>query len=334
MSETSAPGAAAPPPHLILAPGPHVHAAETTSRIMWTVNATLAPAALWGIFLFGAPALLVIVASIAGALAGEWGASRAMKSRLAVGDGSAFMTGLLLAMTLPPRVPVWGAFLGGLFAILFGKMVFGGLGYNIFNPALIGRAFLMATLPLAMTSGWSVPAPWGFGLDAVTTATPLAALREHGLAAAMKLVGGPESPWMGLVVGLRPGSIGEVSVVLLLLGGVFLMARRIIKPTIPLSIVAGLAITVAPSGLLGLHLLSGGLWLGALFMATDYVTSPNTRNGQIVFGLVIGGLTGVIRLYGGYPEGICYAILLANALVPALNLWMRPRRVAIAGAPS
>ena len=112
------------------------------------------------------------------------------------------------------------------------------------------------------------------------------------------------------------------------------MARRIIKPTIPLSIVAGLAITVAPSGLLGLHLLSGGLWLGALFMATDYVTSPNTRNGQIVFGLVIGGLTGVIRLYGGYPEGICYAILLANALVPALNLWMRPRRVAIAGAPS
>lgn len=328
------PTAGAPTPRLVLAPGPHVHTAETTSRIMWTVNAALAPAALWGIFLFGLPALLVIAAAIAGSMAAEWAADRLMKSRSSIGDGSAVMTGLLLAMTLPPRVPVWGAFLGGVFAILFGKMVFGGLGMNIFNPALIGRAFLMATLPLAMTAGWSSPAPWLSHLDAVTTATPLAALREQGLDAAMKLIGGPESPWIGLLVGLRPGSIGEVSVVLLLLGGVFLMVRRIITPTIPLSIVAGLAITVAPSGLLGLHLLSGGLWMGALFMATDYVTSPNTRNGQIVFGLVIGALTGVIRLYGGYPEGICYAILLANALVPALNIWMRPRRVALAGAPS
>ncbi|MGE5176562.1 MAG: RnfABCDGE type electron transport complex subunit D [Hyphomicrobiales bacterium] len=334
MSEPASTATPEPPPQFVLAPGPHVHAAETTSRIMWTVNATLAPAALWGVFLFGLPALFVIAGSIAGALAAEWAAGRAMSRRLSIGDGSAVMTGLLLAMTLPPRVPVWGAFLGGLFAILFGKMVFGGLGMNLFNPALIGRAFLMATLPLPMTAGWSAPTPIFSGLDAVTTATPLAALREHGLAAAMKLIGGPESPWIGLLVGLRPGSIGEVSVVLLLLGGAFLMWRRIITPTIPLSIVAGLAITVAPSGLLGLHLLSGGLWLGALFMATDYVTSPSTRNGQIVFGLVIGALTGIIRLYGGYPEGICYAILLANTLVPALNLWMRPRRTALAGAPS
>lgn len=334
MNGSPTTGAPAPAPRLVLAPGPHVHTAETTSRIMWTVNAALAPAALWGIFLFGLPALLVIAAAIAGSMAAEWAADRLMKARSSIGDGSAVMTGLLLAMTLPPRVPVWGAFLGGVFAILFGKMVFGGLGMNIFNPALIGRAFLMATLPLAMTAGWSSPAPWLSHLDAVTTATPLAALREQGLDAAMNLIGGPESPWIGLLVGLRPGSIGEVSVVLLLLGGAFLMVRRIITPTIPLSIVAGLAITVAPSGLLGLHLLSGGLWMGALFMATDYVTSPNTRNGQIVFGLVIGALTGVIRLYGGYPEGICYAILLANALVPALNIWMRPRRVALAGAPS
>jgi electron transport complex protein RnfD len=135
-------------------------------------------------------------------------------------------------------------------------------------------------------------------------------------------------------VGLRPGSIGEVSVLLLLVGGGVLIARRIITPTIPLSVLAGVALTTAPSGQLTLHLLSGGLWLGALFMATDYVTSPNTRRGQIVFGLIIGGLTGVIRLYGGYPEGICYAILLANTMVPALNLWVRPRRVAVAGAPS
>ena len=318
----------------VIAPGPHVHTEETTRRIMWTVNAALAPAALWGVFVFGYRALLVILASTAGAALAEWGASRALKARTSVADGSAVCTGVLLALTLPPLVAPWMAFLGGVFGILIGKMIFGGLGYNLFNPALIGRAFMMATFPLPMTAGWASPRPWFSNIDAVTTATPLGAMRERGLEAALKLVGGPGSTWTGLLLGMRPGSIGEVSVVLVVLGGAFLLARGIIKPTIPLSIVAGLVITTAPTGLVGFHLLTGGLWLGALFMATDYVTSPVTRNGQIVFGLVIGALTGLIRMYGGYPEGICYAILLANTLVPALNLWFRPARPALAGAPS
>ena len=323
------------PQQFVIAPGPHVHSAESTARIMWTVNASLAPAAFWGVFVFGYHALLIILAATAGAVGTEWLASRAQRSRQSVTDGSAFCTGLLLALTLPPRVAPWMALLGSIFAIALGKMIFGGLGYNLFNPALVGRAFLMATFPLAMTAGWSPANPWFARVDAVTTPTPLGALREHGLQTAMGLAGGHGSPWIGLVLGLRPGSIGEVSTLLVIAGGIFLMLRGIIRPTIPLSVVAGMLIVVAPTGHAGLHLVSGGLWLGALFMATDYVTSPNTRNGQIVFGLVIGILTGIIRLYGGYPEGICYAILIANALVPALNLWFRPARVPLAaGVPS
>jgi len=318
----------------VIAPGPHVRSADSTTRIMWTVNAALAPAALWGVLMFGFPALGVIAGSIVGAVSAEHLIGRALKTRTSVRDGSAFCTGLLLALTLPPALPAWAALLGGVFGIAFAKMIFGGLGYNLFNPALIGRAFLMGTFPLPMTAGWTPPAPWWTGVDAVTTATPLSALRERGVQAALDLAGGAGSPWAGLLLGTRPGSIGEVSVLLLLVGGAVLIARRVITPVIPLSVILGLALVTAPTGLLPLHLMSGGLWLGALFMATDYVTSPSTRSGQIVFGVSIGVLTGVIRLYGGYPEGICYAILLANTLVPALNLWFRPRRVALVGAPS
>jgi electron transport complex protein RnfD len=335
------PVATAPPvpadagPQFVIAPGPHVHAAESTARIMWTVNAALAPAALWGAFVFGAGAVAVLIGAIAGALGAEWLAALALRRRATLGDGSAFCTGLLLAMTLPPQLPGWAALLGGVFAIAIGKAIFGGLGFNLFNPALVGRSFLMASFPLAMTSGWSGPRPWfGAPLDAVTTPTPLAALREHGLAQAFHVVSGSGSPWMPLVLGFRPGSIGEGSVLLLALGAAVLLARGIIRLTIPVSVFAGLAlVTLATQGsrAAGLHLLSGGLWLGAFFMATDYVTSPSLRNGQIVFGLVIGALTGIIRIYGGYPEGICYAILIANLLVPALNLQFRPRRVVLTG---
>lgn len=334
MNDATATGAERAEPAFVIGPGPHVHSSESTTKIMWTVNAALAPEAIWGVVVFGMPALAVLLASIAGAVAAEWVATRGPKSRTSVRDGSAVCTGLLLAMTLPPLLPAWAAFLGGLFAIVFAKLIFGGLGYNLFNPALVGRAFLMATFPLAMTSGWSTAAPWFSGIDAMTTATPLGALRERGIEAAIGVMGGPASPYANLLIGLRPGSIGEVSVLLLLAGGTLLLARRIIAPTIPLSVLAGVVLTTAASGRLGLHLLSGGLWLGALFMATDYVTSPSTRNGQIVFGLLIGALTGVIRLYGGYPEGICYAILIANTMVPALNLWFRPRRPLFAGSPS
>lgn len=327
-----------PAPRLFtVEPGPHVRTDESTAGIMWWVNGALAPAALWGVFVFGVPALLVMLGAIAGAVLTEWGVGRLMAYREGPLDGSAFCTGLLLAMTLPPRVAPWMAFLGGAFAIGVGKMLFGGLGDNLFNPALLGRAFLMATFPLPLTAGWMPPRPMDIGLDAVTTATPLAAFREKGLDAALSLVGGPDSHLAGLLLGFRPGSIGEVSILLLFAGAGVLLWRRILSPTIPLAILAGVTLTTAFTGALSLHLLSGGLWLGALFMATDYVTSPRTRNGQIVYGLVIGVLTGLIRVYGGYPEGICYAILLANTLVPAFDTWFRPPRpVATAwpGSPS
>jgi electron transport complex protein RnfD len=324
----------AEPHSFVIAPGPHLHAEQSTRSIMWTVNASLAPAALWGAFVFGYRAVLVILASVAGAMAAEWIVNRNSKSKSSVLDGSAVCTGVLLALTLPPLVAPWMAFLGAVFAILIGKMIFGGLGYNLFNPALLGRAFMMATFPLAMTAGWATPRAWFANLDAVTTATPLGAMRERGFDAAMRLADGVGSSWLSLLVGFRPGSIGEVSVLMIIAGGLALMVKGIIKPTIPLSVVAGLVLTTAHTGLLGFHLLTGGLWLGAFFMATDYVTSPGTRNGQIVFGLIIGALTGVIRLYGGYPEGICYAILIANTLVPALNIWFKPPRPLAMEIPS
>jgi electron transport complex protein RnfD len=322
-------------PRFIITPGPHLHAADSTARIMWWVNGSLAPATLWGVFVFGWSALWVVLAAIGGAAASEWLAGLARRRRPTVADGSAVCTGLLLALTLPPLLPWWMAALGAAFAILFGKAIFGGLGYNLFNPALIGRAFMMATFPLAMTSGWATPRP-GFlsPLDAVTTATPLAALKEHGVAEALRVAAGAGDPWISLLIGFRPGSIGEVSVALIVIGAAVLVARGIIDLTIPVSVAGGVLLTTIFGGAPGLHLLSGGLWLGAFYMATDYVTSPTTRRGQVAFGLLIGALTGVIRRFGGYPEGICYAILLANATVPALDLWFRPRRVAPAGSPS
>ena len=318
-----------------IGPGPHLHATDSTASIMWWVNASLLPAAAWGIFLFGIGALWMLAGALAGAAGAEYLGSRMMGRGGTLRDGSAVCTGLLLALTLPPHLPAWIALLGSAFAILLGKMIFGGLGYNLFNPALIGRAFLMAGFPLAMTSGWAAPRH-GFGtpLDALTTATPLTTLREHGLSAALQSINGAGGPWQSLLLGFRSGSMGEVSVVLIALGAAVLLARGILTLTIPLCVFAGLLLSTAGSGAPGLHLVSGGLWLGAFYMATDYVTSPSTRGGRVVFRLTVGALTGMIRIFGGYPEGICYAILLGNAIVPALNLWFKPRRVAPVGSPS
>ena len=323
------------PRAFILSPGPHLHVDESTSAIMWWVNGALAPAALWGVYVFGWNALAVIAASIAGAWGAEWLGARMTGRRATLMDGSACCTGLLLALTLPPRLPAYEAFLGGVFAIALGKVIFGGLGFNLFNPALLGRAFLMASFPLAMTSGWATARPWFTApLDAITSATPLAVVKEYGLAAGLRLITSPVGFYNALTLGFRPGSIGEVSVLLLALGAGVLLARRILTLTIPLSVFAGVAIATFHTGTVVMHLLSGGLWIGAFFMATDYVTSPSTPRGQVAFGLLIGLLTGVIRVYGGYPEGICYAILIANAMAPAFDLWFRPRRVPSAGTPS
>ena len=331
MSQT--PESAARP--LVLGAGPHLRTSESTRRIMWWVNAALMPTAAWGVWAFGPPALEVIASAVAGAVGGEWLATRALRQRATVGDGSAVCTGLLLALTLPPLVPWWAALIGGAFAILLGKMIFGGLGYNLFNPAMIGRAFMMASFPVAMTTGWSVPGPrnWYIRLEAITTATPLGIMREQSVAAAIHSIGGPAG-WLRLLMGLRPGSIGEVSVILITVGALALLARGIVRLHAPFGVFVGLAIMTSLTGAAWLHLLSGGVWLGAFFMATDYVTSPTTGRGQFLFGVIIGLLTGLIRIWGGYPEGICFAILISNATVPAINMWLRPRRLRVAGAPS
>ena len=302
----------------LLSPGPHLRTGMTTREIMWWVSGSLLPVFLWGTSLYGFRVLFLLLSGIIGSLFGEWLVNHLRHQRQTLFDGSAVLTGLLLVGTLSPGLPLWMPASGGFVAIVFAKMLFGGLGFNIFNPALIGRAFLMATFPLAMTTTWIKP------FDAITQATPLNFLKLEGIG----------TPTWNLFLGFRSGSIGEVSVLLIILGASLLIWKRIIKLYIPLSIIIGLFLISLFSGLPLFHLLTGGLWFGAFYMATDYVTAPMMPKAQIIFGLFIGILTGVIRLWGGYPEGICYAILIANALTPALNLWFKPKRPAMEGTPS
>lgn len=296
-----------------ISPGPHLHLGLTTRQIMWWVNFSLAPLFIWAVFLFGFRVIVLSVSGVAGALGGEALCNILMKRRETVTDGSAFLTGLLLVGTLSPGLPLWMPAVGGFVAIVFAKMLFGGLGANIFNPALIGRAFLMASFPLAMTTSWLKP------FETITQATPLNVMKLEGLSLTAKNV-------LEFFVGVRGGSIGEVSVVLILVGAGVLLWKKIIRLTVPLSVLAGTLLISLFSGSPLFHLLTGGLWFGAFYMATDIVTAPIDTRAQIIFGLGIGLITGVIRLWGGYPEGICYAILIMNALTPAFNRWFRPKR--------
>ena len=327
-------------PQLHLAYGPHVRRGRTTTEVMWLVNLALLPALLWAVFVFGWQAFAITLSAVAGCVVAEYIACRVTRTPVTVGDGSVVCTGILLAYTLPPGMPLWMPFIGGALGVFFAKSVFGGLGYNLFNVALIGRAIMMATFPVAMTTAWLEPRyqDLGSAIDALTGATPLAAMKDTPAGVAPDAFAGvPQDMdmWLSFLLGLRPGCIGEVSVALIALGAAFLLWHRIIKLSIPLSVIAGAAVMAVFSDLPLIYLLSGGLWLGAFFMATDYVTSPATARGQIVFGLGIGLLTGIIRNWGGYPEGICYAILLMNMLVPALDEWFPPKRVAPeSGAPS
>ena len=316
--------------------GPHVRykGGLSTSQIMWRVNISLMPALLWSVFIFGINPFLVTLASVIGALLGEYLICKGTKKPSTLGDGSATCTGILLAFTLPPGIPFYMPLVGAFLGIILTKGLFGGLGHNIFNVALIGRAILMASFPVAMTTLWTKPRLLGImNFDGATMATPLAILKKDGVNAAVSMLAtiddaalGGGSYIMKLVLGLRPGCIGEVSVVLILIGAAYLLYKRIIKLTIPLSVIAGAAIMGIFSGSPLIQIFGGGLWLGAFFMATDYVTSPATFKGQIVFGLGIGLLTGLIRNFGGYPEGVCYAILLMNIMTPALNEWFQPRK--------
>lgn len=293
---------------------PHVRSKDTVSRTMLDVVIALSPAALFGMFYFGFGALLTIVLCVGASVLTEWGYEKLMKQRSTIHDLSAVVTGLLLAMNLPSSSPWWMSVMGSVFAILIVKQLFGGLGQNFMNPALGARAFLLISFAGLMTD-WQV--------DAVSMATPLGIMKEGG--SAMPSV-------MSAFLGTIPGSLGETSAVLLILGGVYLIYRKVISYRIPLVYIATTAIMVllfGPDGFdlnaLGYHLFSGGLMLGAFFMATDYSSSPTTAKGQIIMGVGAGVLTALIRLFGGYPEGVSFAILIMNLFVPLIDKYTLPK---------
>ena len=327
-------------PSLRISAAPHLKAPASTERIMWSVVVALLPALGAGVWYFGISALLVVFASVAGALVTErvFGGGGALRDS-SLRDGSAAITGLLLGLTLPSGFPLWMAFLGGAVGIGFGKLLFGGLGQNPFNPALIGRAFLQAAFPIAITT-WPAPTPFGDAAwaapDASNLAWPLMAATVDGVTEATPLglmkFEGQTTETMSLFLGSTGGSLGETAAVLILLGGLWLAAQRFLDWRIPVAIMATVA---ALSGVLHaidaayptpwFMLFSGGLMLGAWFMATDLVTSPVTARGRWIFGAGIGALVVLIRVWGGLPEGVMYAILLMNALVPFIDRVTQPK---------
>ncbi len=312
---------------------PHIRSDASTAAIMRDVSIALMPALLMGVFVFGLRALVIILLSVAACLLTEYVYQRLMKLPVTVADGSAVVTGLILALNLPATVPWWIPVMGGVFAILVVKQLFGGLGQNIMNPALAARCFLLISFPLIM--GGAMPAVGNlFGENALTAfgermtawspdatsmATPLAALRA-----------GEDIDLLQAFLGFHSGCIGEVSTVALLLGGLYLLARGVISLHIPgtyllstaafiflLNLAGGDGVT-SPAVLVG-HLCTGGLMAGAIFMATDYVTSPITRKGQVIYGVLLGFLTAVFRVFGSSAEGVSYAIIIGNTVVPLIE---------------
>jgi Na+-translocating ferredoxin:NAD+ oxidoreductase subunit D len=309
---------------------------------MWTVVACLMPPLILSIFVFGIQTLLITAVSVISCVAVEAVSQKLLGRPITIKDGSAVLTGVLLAFVIPPGVSPLLPVLGAVMAIYIGKHLLGGIGYNIFNPALMGRAFLLATFPVAMTSAWLPPldglaifSHLGAGADAVSAATPLAVMKEQGIEAFQKLFGSGTGLYGSFFIGWRPGCIGETSGLLLVLGGLYLLYRRYITWHIPVSILGTIAVLTwifggktLFSGDPLLAVLSGGAILGALYMATDYVTSPANKTSQLLYGVGIGALTVLIRLKGGYPEGICYAILLMNPLSSVLDGWFKRKRFA------
>ncbi|MFO7783054.1 MAG: RnfABCDGE type electron transport complex subunit D [Desulfatiglandales bacterium] len=340
LTTTDKPGPEAHVHRLLVSVSPHIKTDITVARIMWTVVACLMPPLILSVFVFGFQTLIITAVSVISCVATEAISQRLLGRPITVKDGSAVITGVLLAYVIPPGVSLWMPILGAVMAIFVTKVIMGGLGLNIFNPALIGRAFLVATYPVAMTTAWLEPIrDWaifrhmGSGVDAVSSATPLYVLKHYGMGALMEQFGSRVSLYSDFFVGMMPGCIGETSALLLLIGGLYLIYKRYINWHIPLSIIVTTGVLTWAFGgerlFTGdplLAVLSGGLILGAFFMATDYVTCPNHRSGQIVFGIGVGALTVLIRLKGGYPEGVCYAILLMNPLTPALDQWFKPKR--------
>lgn len=315
---------------LVISSSPHFLNTESVPKIMHNVVTALLPATAASVYFFGWRALLLIIVCVASCLVTEYAFQKIRNKSIKIYDGSAIITGMLLAMTLPAGFPIYGAVLGSVFAIGVGKQLFGGLGYNIFNPALLGRAFLMATYPV-LTTTWVWPRTMEKAVDAVTAATPLAMAKFEG-----KL----DIPVMDLMLGNTAGSLGETSAIAIILGGLYLRYKGYINWKLPLGYLGTIAAFSAvfwlvdpskyPSPLF--HLFAGGAMLGAWFMVTDMVTSPVTSLGQWIFVIVAGILAVVIRLFGGLPEGVMYSILFMNAFVPLLNKHTRPKVFGEAGA--
>jgi len=318
---------------LTISLSPHVHGGDSVKKNMYGVCIALVPALLCSFYFFGLGAIAVTAVSVASCVFFEWVINKYMlkNPQPTVTDGSAILTGILLAFNLPSNIPLWIVIIGALFAIGVVKMTFGGLGCNLFNPALAGRAFLLISFPVQMTT-WPVPGQGFMNLDATTGATPLATMKmiAKGEASMSDL----SNSLTDMLIGNTGGCLGEVCAIAILIGLIYLLVKKIITWHIPVSILVTVAIV---SGLLHLanpttyvapqyELFSGGLLLGAVFMATDYVTSPMTHKGQLVYGVAIGLLTMVIRTWGAYPEGMSFAILIMNAFTPLINNYFKPKR--------
>lgn len=324
---------------LTISGSPHVHSGESTKKIMYGVVIAMIPAMLVSFYYFGLSAIILTLVSVASCLLFEWLIQKyILKEKATISDGSAVITGMLLAFNIPSSLPIWMLVIGALVAIGVAKMSFGGIGKNIFNPALVGRVFLLISFPVDMTS-WPKPglpfSTTNFMVDGLTGPTPLGIVKE-GLKAGqtMEQLQSQIPSYVDMLIGQMGGSLGEVSAIALILGGLFMMIRKIITWHIPVAFIgstllfAAVLYLIDPTQFINplFHIFSGGLMLGAIFMATDMVTSPMSKSGQLVFGIGCGLLTILIRVWGAYPEGVSFAILLMNAVTPLINKGFKPKK--------
>lgn len=323
--------------HLVVALPPHERSEVSVARIMWTVVLALIPTTLMGVWFYGIRAAVVTLTAVAASVAVEHFVVRVMFRRetTSVTDGSAVVTGMLLAYNVPASIPLWQVVVGAIVSIGIAKMAFGGIGNNPFNPALVGRAFMLVSFPVDMTT-WPVPGGQGFlawNLDAVTAATPLGLVKEAGQGG-LGAVAAELPSYMDLFVGNIGGCIGEASALAVIIGGLFLVWKGFIPWMVPLvylgglAVVTGIAWAIDPTTYIDplYHILAGGAMLGAWFMVTDMTTTPMSVKGRLIFAGSAGVLAGVIRLFGGFPEGVSYSILIMNALVPVIDRHLKPRK--------
>ncbi len=321
---------------IIISASPHIHSDRTSKKLMYDVVIALIPAFLVSIYVFGIGAIIVTAVAVISCLIFEYLIQKyLLKAEVTISDGSALLTGILLAFNLPSNLPIWMIIVGSLVAIAVAKMSFGGLGFNIFNPALVGRVFLLISFPVQMTMWPTAIENQAKIADAVTGATPLGIIKE-GLqfGETMTDLSSKIPSNLDMFIGLTGGSLGEISIIALLIGGLFLIYRKVISWHIPVTMLFTMAVFTGIFWMIDpeqyanplFHLLSGGAILGAFFMATDLVTSPMTRKGMVIFAIGIGLITVVIRLFGAYPEGVSFAIIIMNAFVPLINKYFKPRR--------